>query len=571
MVNRTSLLRISGFALALAVLPQPLYAQQRGEVVQPLPTQAENDLRAALRRLAGDPRDLDALRMAGFAALDLNDTEAAQGFFARAQVLSRSDPRTLLGQAVIAVREEDPYQALAQFDRAEAGGASLGKYWGDRGLAYDLVGDVDRAKQCYRAALAEGDDPVVARRLAISQAISGDIAGAEATLLPLLQGGDRPAFRTRAFALAIVGRYDEAMAIVQVLQPPAAALQLAPFLRQLPNLLPAQQAAAANFGHFPRNIAVVTPASPARPSGGSVIASVTARPQAAARLEPQGEPLGPAVAAASEPTPSELPPTVSVQSAPEEVVQAATAPAQEPSAEPVEVVTVEVKPTAIEAAQETSTDAQVEAVLAQIEETVVVGPVEVEDNTARPAIDVVRAGPDPVVPAATPQIVTVDIAASTPSESPGANASPIPSESAPVTMDDAFGSFRLPTEGAAPTAGAVDITAIKPTREVRPTPAPEPAPAPAKPAQPARYWVQVATGQDRDALQFDWRRIRRAGGELLEGRTGYLASWGETNRLVTGPFETAAQANKMVSDLKEVTVDSFRFRSADGEVVERLP
>ena len=109
--------------------------------------------------------------------------------------------------------------------------------------------------------------------------------------------------------------------------------------------------------------------------------------------------------------------------------------------------------------------------------------------------------------------------------------------------------------------GAVDITAIQAARE---------APAPAAPTAPSRHWVQVATGQDVSAFRFDWRRIVRNAGGLLDGREPFTARWNETNRLLTGPFESRSAAQAFVTELGEAGVDAFRFTSADGEVVRAV-
>ncbi|MFN5819597.1 MAG: hypothetical protein ACK44Y_04105, partial [Novosphingobium sp.] len=90
------------------------------------------------------------------------------------------------------------------------------------------------------------------RRLALSQAISGDRRGMEVTLSPLLQKQDKAAWRTRAFAFAILGLATEAESIARANLPEAAAGGMVAYLRYMPRLTPAQQAAAANLGHFPR-------------------------------------------------------------------------------------------------------------------------------------------------------------------------------------------------------------------------------------------------------------------------------------------------------------------------------
>jgi hypothetical protein len=136
-----------------------------------------------------------------------------------------------------------------------------------------------------------------------------------------------------------------------------------------------------------------------------------------------------------------------------------------------------------------------------------------------------------------------------------------------VDLSVAFADFSLP---ARPTVaeGAVDITLITPRREAPPAPA-RAAPPP-RPVIPSRHWVQVATGRNTNALEFDWRRIKREAGGLLDRPTPHVASWGQTNRLVAGPFASAREADQLVARLKEKEVDSFRFTSAQGEEVKPL-
>jgi len=82
--------------------------------------------------------------------------------------------------------------------------------------------------------------------------------------------------------------------------------------------------------------------------------------------------------------------------------------------------------------------------------------------------------------------------------------------------------------------------------------------------------VQVATGRDVAALEFDWRRIKRSAGGLLDKYKPYVASWGQTNRLVAGPFASSKEAQDFVAKLKEKQLDSFRFTSGQGEEVRPI-
>ena len=82
--------------------------------------------------------------------------------------------------------------------------------------------------------------------------------------------------------------------------------------------------------------------------------------------------------------------------------------------------------------------------------------------------------------------------------------------------------------------------------------------------------MQVATGRDTKALAFDWRRLQREGGPLLAGHSAYTARWGQTRRLLTGPYKSEAEADKAVAALKKKGLDSFEFTSDEGEEVTPL-
>jgi hypothetical protein len=151
---------------------------------------------------------------------------------------------------------------------------------------------------------------------------------------------------------------------------------------------------------------------------------------------------------------------------------------------------------------------------------------------------------------------------------------PTPALPEDVSVADAFADLTNASAARAPAAGAVDITAIKPKREVAepppPVAKPKAPPPPPKPKVPSRMWVQVATGKDVKALAFDWRKFGKKAPALLGKRDAYTAKWGETRRLVTGPFDSAKEANKFVADLKKAGIDAFTFTSEAGEEVAPL-
>jgi tetratricopeptide (TPR) repeat protein len=515
-VLRLAALCAAGASVPFAGVTQAQDVSGRA-VVQPLPDPAAQRLNHALRMLAQDPNSLTGLLEAGQASLALDDVEAALGFFRRAEAVFPAHGGVKAGLASVLARQGQPIEALRLFAEAEVTGEPMVPHSADRGLAYDLVGDNVRAQQEYRLALALGEDPAVSRRLAISQAIAGNQPASEATLLPMLQRSDLAAFRARAFSLAILGKTEEAVSIAETMLPQSISSRLAPYLRYMPRLTRAQQAAAANIGAFPP-AAQIGRDDPAL-AGFSSQSGPPQRAQAAdARLVPSGEPLGrregtiprreiAGQAAVSSPIQQSDPPVASAAIDP-------------PAATPADVAPAAQQPQAVVVAQ--------------------LPPAVVEDDP-RPSFSI-AARPAPP-----------------PSDAPEA-----------ISLSEAFADFTLPVARSIPAPGAVDITAIQPSREVaRAEPAARPTPPP-PPAHPSRQWVQVATGRDTAALAFDWRRIRRNAAGLLDGHKPHVARWGQTNRLVAGPFASAAEAQEFVGKLKEKQIDSFRFASAQGEEVRAL-
>ncbi|MBX7457943.1 SPOR domain-containing protein [Qipengyuania sp. 1NDH17] len=486
------------------------------EVVQALPPPGSQELSNALQRLARDGNDVAALLDAGDAAITLGDVAAAIGFFGRAQALTPTNPRISLGLARAYTLSRRPVEALRLYAEAEKGGIPLQSMAADRALAFDLVGDAKSAQELYRMALAGGAGDAVRRHLALSHAISGDKAGFEATLLPLLQQGDNAAFRTRAFGLAILGETDAAIKIARDMMPAQMASRIEPYLKYMTQLTPAQQAAAGVLGVFPRTAAIgqddaqIAAYSPPAP---------TQAQSADASLAPSGPTLGSQLANNTrgsrrerrqerrerrEASRTELAPAQT--SAPAQA--SAPAPARSGELPPVGRTT-ELPPVQRDAATQ---------------------PIDLGAQPVRPA-------PPPPPPPPTP---------------------PPPREN----LEDAFADFNLAANGStAPRAGAVDIRAIEAPRERN-----EPPP----PVIPARHWVQVATGRDISALGFDWRRISRNAQGELAGKSAFTAPWGEANRLLAGPYDSSAEAREVVNRLKAIGVDSFPFTSARGEEVFAL-
>lgn len=233
-------------ALALVAAPVPLFAQA---VVQPLPGSTDADrLGEVMRRVAQNPRNVDALVEAAQLSIHLDDLSGAASLLARAEKVDSRDPRVKAGMGSILVRSERPGEALRYFAQAEAAGLPAATFASDRGLAYDLVGDQGRAQRDYRLALASGPDDEVVRRYALSLGISGQKDQALEQLDPLLRKTDRAAWRARAFILAMGGDLPEATRIASTMMPPQLAQGLQPFFQRLPTLPAVDRAFAVHFG-----------------------------------------------------------------------------------------------------------------------------------------------------------------------------------------------------------------------------------------------------------------------------------------------------------------------------------
>lgn len=130
-----------------------------------------------------------------------------------------------------------------------------------------------------------------------------------------------------------------------------------------------------------------------------------------------------------------------------------------------------------------------------------------------------------------------------------------------------------------PKSGAVDIRKVAATAPAKPKgkeaeavkDKAKEAKTPPKPSHPSRIWVQVATGRDKKALAFDWNRMVKADPAVFKARKGHISAWGQTNRLLTGPFESEAAANAFIAQLKKAGVaGAFLWTSPAGQSVDAI-
>lgn len=528
---------------------------------------AQRQLTEALSRIAADGSDWFALSQAGRAALALGDARAATGFLARAEALAPQDPviKAALGAAMVQL--EDAEAAMRYFDAAVAAGGLDRTYIGDRGLAFDLLGDQRRAQADYAVAEREAPSAEVTRRHAISLGISGEADRAVQMLGPLLRAQDRAAWRSRAMIVAMNGRPDEARQIARTTMPGELAQAIEPYWVLLDRLTPAQLAAASHFGRFPD------------------YAEVERQPsRSAARL---------AAAAPVVAVPTPTPDRARSERARERGTRGRRSPAARTSVATPAPAAVSVPAPALASISTTSTSSA--------------PPVAAAPPPPPPAPALVSAPVvQPVVASAAP---VVPPPASAPAPVPVAAAPVVPVPVAPPTgstviagwsMASVIESITVPESERAASADALSLSELQAiaaeqrraqaeaaaaaratAQEQARTRAAEQAEARRRAAEeaeareeaarlrnhPARIWVQVATGANVSALAFDCRRLARERAAAWGDQNCSSAEWGRTRRLVVGPFRNQAAARAWESAYRRAGGDAFIWSSDAGEEV----
>jgi Flp pilus assembly protein TadD len=546
------------------------------------------ELRAAMRRISLNSSDADAMADAGNASLALGDANAALNFFTRANALRPGSSRIVSGLATATVRTENPFEALRLFDQAVRLGANERSIALDRALAFDLLGNFARAQQDYKLArtASTSDDLII--RQAVSLSLAGQKEAADAMLVPLLQRNSATAWRARAFMLAARGDLRESTKVAQGFMDASSAQRMERYFRLMPSLTAAQKAAAIHLGHFPTSQAVGRDSEQVRR-----IASTQPQTPVVSgnnRLIPSGTALGPKATPARDSKTTPNPDRKRDQKALERAeIQAVVANIPEAQKLP-----------------KTDTPRLSAAARAKIEEAQTARIASVSNNalpvpeTARPLVS--AALPRPVstpTPAPTPTAALPAAITPTPTQSGGSIQDALPISQAPNAAGQApepapavpvaSSSFDLgaiveaidiPESEQQPSQVPVDLKKLKPlapkataeqlkvakVAKVDPKIA---AKAKAEKEHPARYWVQIATG-NANALGFDYRKLIKTYAALLKARNPYTSEWGRTDRLLVGPFADLKAAKKWEGDYKKAGGDAFMWKSEIGEVVSPL-
>ncbi|WP_082463467.1 tetratricopeptide repeat protein [Sphingomonas sp. Leaf34] len=328
-------------ALALVLAAVPCAASGQA-MIQAIPGTTDADrLGDEMRKLASNPRDIDALIRAGDLSMGLGDLSGAAALFARAEKVNPRDGRAKAGMASILVRSERPGEALRYYAQAEGFGLDPRTFAADRGLAYDLIGQQDRAQRDYRVALRDAPDDETTRRYALSLGISGKQELALQQLGPLLLKSDRGAWRSRAFIMAMNGDVAGAAKIATTMMPAGTAQGLQPFFQRLPTLPASDRAFAVHFGEVhatPARLADARMAPPmgmlaADPTAPVMMAAVTPQPVTTATSGKKGKrdrrdkPERVQMAAVTRSASTPVPITATIAPAPSPVRSAPTVPA----------------------------------------------------------------------------------------------------------------------------------------------------------------------------------------------------------------------------------------------------
>ncbi|AMG73877.1 Sporulation protein [Sphingopyxis granuli] len=545
-------------------------------------TAARTLLSSAIPRIAANGSDPGALLDAGRASIDLEDYRAALGFLVRAEKANPRDGAVKAALGSTMVRMENPTRALDYFGEAQLLGAPERLFLADRGLARDLLGQQDAAQRDYQLALSLGPNEEVTRRYALSLGISGDPDRAVEMLTPQLRAQDRGAWRVRAMILAMNGRDKEATDIVNATMPPQLAQNILPYLTQLDRLNPAQQAAAAHFGRFPsgelgprRKPVQMAAATPA-PTPAPVSAPVDARRPASGQRSERGR------ASAAAPSPARRVPALATTSPDTRPQPRAAPPAASAASNPIPA---ERKP-ALSSTQQAPSPAPAQAVPSPTSNAAPIGvAVNHTSGPVGPGFSVGGSGAPS--PSAAPAL-----AAAPPPDPAAAVAKP--TAAAPLaSLAGIIGSIEIPPEELARPDNAIGADtlamlqaekrkaeaaeaaeAAKREKEEAATKAKAEADAKAKEeaakkkANPARLWVQIATGANEKALAFDYNRFAKKNADLFKGKAGATAEWGRTRRLLVGPFASKKAAQDWLADYKKAGGDGFLFNSEAGETVD---
>ncbi|MEO5577906.1 MAG: SPOR domain-containing protein [Sphingomicrobium sp.] len=513
------------------------------------PADPGTSLAGALRILSSEPRNFLALIAAGRASLDMGDTQAAAGFYGRAEETAPRSPVPKIGMGAAMTAMGDARGAMTYFDRAQGLGAPHSLLAFDRGLAFDLLGQQSKAQSDYRVAMFGAQADEARRRLALSLAISKDIKGAAATLQPLLARRDPGAVRTNAFVLALAGDREGARRTIDAALPGAGA-RFEPFFRLLPMLRPDEKAMAVHLGEFPKD-AAQRYLSAERISSSPVVSigNRAETPFASPRRTIQAQVTPP------KNTKSKPPVTTAAKDvdAPRRAVRETPPPStyfamSRPSLDPSRNASKQRSP-------------ETAAVLTP-KKAAEPDPEPRPGFTADELMPVAEA-PEPLVPVNAgavlnrngEPILSAEAARPPPRPTPKLEIKRPPASKPKVEL----AKLDLPKAKAKPKVEVSKPKVAAKTKEVVKKKAP---------ASP--YFVQLASGANADRMGIEFKKIKAKKPGLFSGRSAQVTNGKVLFRLVIGPFKSRDDSGAFVNQLAKAGIDGFTYTAPDGMTFEKI-
>ena len=531
----------------IGAAPPPPDAPLPGMVESP-----ESALARNVRLIARNPRNFQALVAAGRAALGTGDTQAAVGFFGRAEEISPRSWQPQAGMGAAAVAMGDPQGALNYFTRAQQYGATHMLIAVDRGLAFDLMGDQARAQSDYRAALLGADASEARRRLAVSLAISRDIRGAGTTIEPLLLRRDPEAVRINAFILALAGDREGARRTIDAAMP-GAGLRFEPFFKMLPVLRPAEKAAAVHLGIFPKDAA-----------------------QRYAQAEPV--PISPVVSIGNSSRPRQVSPPVYTRQQIQQPVKLVEAPRRAVREAPApSTYMASVRPSLDPSRYASTRRPKNQATTANKAEPAASDP---EPRPAGRLDDIAQLLSQPGEPESAPttQIAQAEPPVAEPWSEPLAAEPALEPLAAEPAPEPAFSELAVSRPKVEPRK-AVSKPKVETAKQQAAAKAKAKKLAAEKKAKAeaaklgvnGTNWVQLAGGSNQDRMSAEYRKLAAKAGKLLKSRSGYVTEGKDYFRLLVGPFASKSEAQAFVNKLEKEGVDGFSWTRTPAQIrIEKL-
>jgi hypothetical protein len=387
----------------------------------------------------------------------------------------------------------------------------------------------------------------------------------------------------------MTGDVPGANGIARQVMPTNLAATMSPFLARLPQLNAADRAHAVDFGTMPSagtNMASVELGDPFHAIGGGASGGTSGG--ASDQLIPTGTPLGRTDAPAVQAVPLSRDPrrrpgreVVTMQGAapvpakPATVFAAPVAtvqPVPNRSIPPVTVVApspdpVDTKPAFEVAAGPASVAPKVQYEPRSETQTETVPVITTATPPARtivfgPPAEVAMVTPSPVPPRPAPK--TAPVVPMSRLASILAGLTPeieTPAAALPTAAQVKAARVKAQRKAAEAAAVAADLKAEKEARAAE---------AAELKRNPARLWVQVATGSNERGLPTTWNRIRADNETALKGRSAWSVPFKATNRLLVGPMKSAADARALVNTLARNGLSANSFSSEAGQEVFRV-